>query len=48
LQSSFNRLNSGADALVQGNTGLLSMDPNLRIHRELSPATFDRGEIQAQ
>ena len=48
LQSEFSRLQSGADALLRGNTGLLSMDPQLRIHRELSPAIFDGGALQPQ
>lgn len=48
LQSEFSRLQSGADALLRGNTGLLSMDPQLRIHRELSPAIFDGGVLQPQ
>ena len=48
LQSEFGRLQSGADALLRGNTGLLSMDPNLRIHRELSAATLDGGVLKAQ
>ena len=48
LQSGFGRLQSGADALMRGNTGLLSMDPNLRIHRELSAATFDGSILKAR
>ncbi|MEZ5502644.1 MAG: penicillin-binding protein activator [Halioglobus sp.] len=48
LQSGFSRLQSGADALFRGNTGLLSMDPNLQIKRELPAATFDGGELKAQ
>ncbi len=48
LQSNFIRLQSGADFLFRGNTGLLSMDPNLRIQRELSAATFDGGALRAQ
>lgn len=46
LQTEFSRLNSGADALLRGNTGLLTMDPQLRIRRELTPATFDRGVLK--
>jgi outer membrane PBP1 activator LpoA protein len=45
LQNGFARLQSGPDALLRGNTGLLSLDPQLRIHRELTPAVFDRGEV---
>ena len=48
IQSEFSRLQSGADALMRGNTGLLSMDPNLNIRRELSPATIDGGTVAAQ
>lgn len=48
LQSGFGRLQSGADALFRGNTGLLSMAPDLSIHRELSAATFDAGALKAQ
>jgi outer membrane PBP1 activator LpoA protein len=48
VQSGFARLQSGADALFRGNTGLLSMDPNLTIHRKLSAATFDGGVQKAR
>ena len=48
LQSSFRQLQAGPDALLRGNTGLLSMDPQLRIHRELSLATFDGGALKSQ
>lgn len=48
VQSNFVRLQGGADALLRANTGLLSMDPNLRIRRELSAATFDEGVLKAQ
>jgi outer membrane PBP1 activator LpoA protein len=48
LQSRFRQLQAGADALLRGDTGLLSMDPQLRIHRELSLATFDGGDLTAQ
>jgi outer membrane PBP1 activator LpoA protein len=48
VQSNFIRLQSGADALFRGHTGLLSMDPNLRIQRELSAATIDGGALRAQ
>jgi outer membrane PBP1 activator LpoA protein len=47
VQSGFGRLQSGADALFRGNTGLLTMDPTLTIHRELSLATFDGGVLKA-
>jgi outer membrane PBP1 activator LpoA protein len=48
LQSSFRQLQAGPDALLRGDTGLLSMDPQLRIHRELSLATFDGGALKSQ
>jgi outer membrane PBP1 activator LpoA protein len=48
VQSGFGRLQSGADALFRGNTGLLTMEPDLSIHRELSAATFDAGALKAQ
>lgn len=48
VQSNFLRLQSGADAVMRGNTGLLSMDPTLSITRQLSPATFDAGVLKAQ
>lgn len=46
LQSRFSQLQAGPDALLRGNTGLLSMDPRLRIMREPRPATFDGGELK--
>ncbi len=48
LQSRFSQLQAGPDALLRGDTGLLSMDPQLQIHRELSLATFDEGALTAQ
>ncbi|MEM8660535.1 MAG: penicillin-binding protein activator [Pseudomonadota bacterium] len=48
VQTQFRQLQAGADALLRGNTGILSMNPQLQIQRELVPATFDKGEIQAQ
>ncbi|MCB1687556.1 MAG: penicillin-binding protein activator [Halioglobus sp.] len=48
VQSGFSRLQSGADALFRGNTGLLTMDPTLTIQRELSAAKFDGGVLKAQ
>ena len=48
LQSNFSQLQAGPDALLRGNTGLLSMDPQQRIRRELSLATFDGGGLKAQ
>jgi outer membrane PBP1 activator LpoA protein len=46
VQSGFSRLQSGADAVFRGNTGLLTMDPNLTIKRELPAATFDGGVLK--
>ncbi len=48
VHAGFARLQSGADVLFRANTGLLSMDPNLRIQRELPAATFDGGALKAQ
>lgn len=48
LQSRFRQLQAGPDALLRGDTGLLSMDPQLRIHRELTLATFDGGALKSQ
>ena len=45
LQTQFRRLQAGPDALLRGNTGLLSMNPQLQIQRELVLATFDEGAI---
>ncbi len=45
LQSEFGRLQAGPDALLRGNTGLLTMNPDLQILRESLPATFDGGEL---
>jgi outer membrane PBP1 activator LpoA protein len=48
LQSRFPQLQAGADVFIRGNTGLLSLDPHLRIKRQLLPATFDGGVLRAQ
>lgn len=48
LQTQFNRLGSGPDALLPGSTGLLTLDPQLKIQRELPAATFDKGVLQPQ
>ena len=48
LQSRFMQLQAGPDVLLRGHTGLISMDPQLRLHRELPLATFDRGELRPQ
>ncbi len=44
VQSGFARLQAGPDALYRGATGLLTLDPELRIRRELTLAKFD-GEV---
>ena len=46
LQSRLAQLQAGPDALIRGNTGILSMDPELRVLREARPATFDGGDLQ--
>ncbi len=48
LQSRLGQFQSGPELMIRGNTGLLSLDPQLRIVRELQPATFDRGVLQAR
>ncbi|MEE4145015.1 MAG: penicillin-binding protein activator [Halieaceae bacterium] len=48
LQSQFLRLQAGADALFRGSTGLLSMDPQLRIERDLVLVKFDDGAVEPQ
>jgi outer membrane PBP1 activator LpoA protein len=48
VQSQFRQLQAGADALMRGNTGLLSMNPQLHIRRELVLTTFDEGAIAPQ
>ena len=48
IQTRFTQLQAGSDALISGDTGLLSMDPSLQIRRELSLATFDGGNLRAQ
>jgi len=47
LQSRFNQLQAGQNMLIQGNTGLLSLTPQLHIQRELRTATFDGGTLVA-
>ena len=48
VQSGFTRLQSGADVVFRGDTGLLTMDPNLAIRRELSAAIIDGGKLKPQ
>lgn len=48
LQRLFRQLQAGPDALVRGDTGLLTLDPQLRILRETELAKFDGGELQSE
>jgi hypothetical protein len=48
LQTRFRQLQAGPDVLLRGNTGFISMDPQLQLHRELSLATFDGGVVRPQ
>ncbi len=48
LQKNFSILRSGQDMLIRGNTGLLTLTPELQIRRELQRATFDGGKLIAQ
>ena len=41
VQSQFARLRNGPEALFRGSTGLLTLDPSLRIRREATLAVFD-------
>lgn len=45
LQARFAQLQGGADTLIRGSTGLLRLDPGLRILREPELATFDGSEL---
>lgn len=47
LQSHFSQLQAGPDALLRGDTGLLTLSPRLQILRELPAATFDGPGLQA-
>ncbi len=47
IQRRFSQLGAGPYALFRGDTGLLSMDPQLRLERETRPATFDRGTLKS-
>ena len=46
LQARFPQLRGGPELALRGQTGLLTLDPQLRITRTLSPAVFDRGAIK--
>ena len=46
LQSRFSQLQLGADALIRGDTGLLSLNPALQLVRETGLATFEEGVLK--
>jgi len=46
LQANFPALQAGEDMLLRGNTGLLTLTPQLHIQRELQSATFDGGALR--
>ena len=46
LQSRLSQLQAGPDALISGDTGLLSLNPQLQIVRELPAATFDGDRLK--
>lgn len=46
LQSRFSQLGAGADALLRGDTGLLSLNPALQLVRETRLATFEEGVLK--
>ena len=47
MQSRLVQLRAGPDALIRGDTGLLTMNPRLQIQRELEPARFDGAQLRA-
>lgn len=46
LQSRLGQLRAGPDALIAGDTGLLSMNPQLQMERELPAAVFDGDQLR--
>ena len=46
LQSRFAQLQAGSDSLIPGDTGILTVDPGLRVMREPRLATFAGGKLQ--
>jgi outer membrane PBP1 activator LpoA protein len=46
VQSRFAQLQAGPDALIKGDTGLLSLNPALQIERELPAAVFDGDQLK--
>lgn len=47
LQNRLVQLQAGPDALLKGDTGLLTMNPRLQIQRELEAAEFDGARLRA-
>jgi outer membrane PBP1 activator LpoA protein len=47
LQSRLVQLQAGPDALIRGDTGLLTMNSQLQIVRELPPARFDGDRLKS-
>ncbi|WP_165954158.1 penicillin-binding protein activator [Seongchinamella unica] len=46
LQSRLGQLRAGPDALISGDTGLLSLNPQLQMERELPAAIFDGDQLR--
>jgi outer membrane PBP1 activator LpoA protein len=46
VQHRFRQLRAGPDALIRGDTGLLTMNPRLQLLRETRMATFEGGELK--
>lgn len=46
LQSRIAQLQAGPDALIRGDTGLLTLNPALQIERELTAAVFDGDQLK--
>lgn len=46
LQSRLQQLQAGPDALIKGNTGLLTLNPKLQIEREVPAAVFDGDRLR--
>jgi len=48
VQSRLLQLQAGPDVAIRGATGLLTLDPQLRMHRQLPLAVFDDGVLKPQ
>jgi len=46
VQTRFAQLQAGPNALIRGDVGILTMNKQLQLRRELRPATFDGGELK--